>query len=120
MITLHHLRIGRSRCTVWALEEVGAQVELKVYQRDPVSFRAGEDLKEIHSLGKSPVIEDDGLVISESAAITAYLLEKYNTESQFAPPRSDRSGWATYTQWLHYPEGSVFASPDYENAPCAK
>lgn len=108
MITLHHLRIGRSIFTVWLLEELGAQYDLKVYHRDPVTMRAQEDLKLIHPLGKSPVIDDDGLVISESGAITSYLLEKLDTDHRLHPDRSDIKNWARFTQWLHYPEGSVF------------
>lgn len=108
MITLHHLRIGRSLFTAWLLEELEADYALKVYHRDPATMRAANDLKQIHPLGKSPVIEDDGLVISESGAITAYLLEKLDTAQSLSPPRSDLQAWARYTQWLHYPEGSVF------------
>lgn len=108
MLTLHHLRIGRSIFTVWLAEELGLDYELKVYHRDPETMRAQDDLKQIHPLGKSPVIDDDGLVLSESGAITSYLLEKHDSEHRFAPPRSDLRAWAQYTQWLHYPEGSVF------------
>lgn len=110
MITLHHLRIGRSIFTVWLLEELKTDYELKVYHRDPKTMRALQDLKQIHPLGKSPVIEDDGLIISESGAIASYLLEKFDQNHKFSPPRSDLKQWATFTQWLHYPEGSVFTS----------
>ncbi len=58
MLTIHHLRIGRSIFTVWQLEELGVEYALKEYLRDPVTMRAGDDLKLIHPLGKSPVIED--------------------------------------------------------------
>ncbi|MEX0738031.1 MAG: glutathione S-transferase family protein [Pseudohongiella sp.] len=108
MITLHHLRIGRSIFTVWLLEELGVEYDLKVYHRDPKTMRALDDLKQIHPLGKSPVIEDNGLVISESGAITSYLLEKFDREFKFSPPRSDLEQWGRFTRWLHYPEGSVF------------
>lgn len=108
MLTLHHLRIGRSIFTVWLAEELGLDYELKVYHRDPQTMRAQDDLKQIHPLGKSPVMEDDGLLLSESGAITSYLLEKHDSEHRFSPPRSDLQAWARYTQWLHYPEGSVF------------
>ena len=110
MITLHHLRIGRSLFTVWLLEELAVDYQLKVYHRDPITFRAGDDLKLIHPLGKSPVIEDDGLILSESAAIVSYILEKYDCAHVFSPARSELSRWAEYNQWLHYPEGSVFLS----------
>ena len=108
MITLHHLRIGRSIFTVWQLEELGAPYELEVYLRDPQTMHAPESLQVIHPLGKSPVIEDDGLIISESSAITTYLLERFDTDNRLSPPRSDLVQWAKFTQWLHYPEGSVF------------
>jgi glutathione S-transferase len=81
---------------------------LKVYHRHPETFLAQEDLKAVHPLGKSPLIEDGDLMISESSAITTYLLEKYDTAHNFAPARSDINKWANFTQWLHYPEGSVF------------
>ena len=109
MLTIHHLRIGRSIFTVWQLEELGVEYALKEYLRDPVTMLAGDDLKVIHPLGKSPVIEDGELVLSESGAITSYLLERFDTEGKFSPPRSELNAWATYNQWLHYSEGSVFA-----------
>lgn len=108
MIILHHLRIGRSIFTVWQLEELGIEYELKVYHRDPETFRAPDELRAIHPLGKSPVIEDGPLLLAESSAITTYLMEKFDVDHQFSPPRSDLQSWANYTQWLHYPEGSVF------------
>jgi glutathione S-transferase len=108
MLTIHHLRIGRSIFAVWLLEELELEYELKEYLRDPETMRAPPELKEIYPLGKSPVIEDDGLVLSESGAITTYLLEKHDKAGKFSPPRSDLRAWAEYVQWLHYAEGSVF------------
>ncbi len=107
MIRLHHLRIGRSLFTVWQLEELGAEYELEVYHRDEL-FRAPPELKAVHPLGKSPVIEVDDLTLSESGAITSYLLETLDADNRFAPARSELAAWAKFTQWLHYPEGSVF------------
>ncbi len=107
MLTIHHLRIGRSIFTVWLLEELGLDYELVEYHRNPDTMRAPPELKQVHPLGKSPVIEDDGIVLSESGAITAYLLHKYDSDSGFGPDDGE-AAWAEYTQWLHYPEGSVF------------
>jgi len=109
MITLHHLRIGRSIFTVWLLEEVAVEYELKVYMRDPETMRAQADLKAVHPLGKSPVIEDGDLLLAESGAITSYILEKHDVEHRLHPSTEDLSAWAKYTQWLAYPEGSVFS-----------
>ena len=108
MILVHHLRIGRPMFTVWLLEELGLEYELKIYLRDPKTMRAKADLKEAHPLGKSPVIEDRGLKLSESGAIASYLIDTYDKDHALAPPATDRIARAIYTQWLHYAEGSAF------------
>ena len=109
MITLHHLRIGRSLFCAWLLEELHLEYELKEYFRNPKTFRSQDDLKSVHPLGKSPIIEDGSLMLTESSAITTYLMEKYDSENEFHPCREKINTWAKYTQWLHYPEGSAFA-----------
>ena len=108
MITVHHLRVGRSIFCVWQLEEFGLDYELKVYHRNPETRRAPPELRDIHPLGKSPVIEIDGMVMAESGAITSYLLETRDPANTLSPPRSDHQAWAIFTQWLHYTEGSAF------------
>ena len=108
MITLHHLRIGRSIFTVWLLEEVGVDYQLEVYHRDE-TMRAPESLKQIHPLGKSPVIDDEGLVLSESGAITTYILNKYDTKNKFGAADNSDASKAELSQWIAYSEGSVFA-----------
>ncbi|WP_300375671.1 glutathione S-transferase family protein [Henriciella sp.] len=108
MITLHHLRIGRSIFTVWLLEEMQLDYELKVYHRNPETFRAQEDLAAATPLGKSPTLEDGDIMLTESGAIAAYLVDRYDSDGRFAPARSDHKAWAEYLRWLHYPEGSAF------------
>lgn len=109
MIKLHHLRIGRSIFTVWLFEEVSVEYILEVYHRNPETMRAPSSLQAIHPLGKSPVIEDGELILSESGAITEYILSKYDTEYRFHPNPQNVQERARYNQWLTYPEGSVFA-----------
>ncbi len=108
MLILHHLRIGRSIFTVWLLEELGLEYELKVYHRDPDTMRAPAELRDVHPLGKSPVIEVDGQVLSESGAITSYLLQTRDSANMLAPGKDDHPAWLNFTRWLHYPEGSAF------------
>lgn len=105
MITLHHLNKSRSKRIIWLLEELGLEYEVIAYQRDSVTFLAPPELKNIHPLGKSPVIEDDGLVISESGAITEYLIDKYGN-GKLAPKRGT-AAYVEYSQWLHFAEGSA-------------
>ena len=108
MIVLHHLVVGRSVFTAWLLEELGLDYELKVYHRLETR-RAPVELREVHPLGKSPVIESDGQVIAESGAIAEYLLERFDTEHRLSPSTEDWAERARFLQWLHYPEGSAFA-----------
>ncbi len=84
MITVHHLRVGRPIFTLWLIEELGLDYELKIYDRNEMG-RAPPELKEVHPLGKSPVIVDDGQVISESGAIAMHLIENYDSTGRFSP-----------------------------------
>ncbi len=108
MILVHHLRVGRAVFTVWLLEELGLDYELKIYLRDQ-NGRAQDDLKAAHPLGKSPVIEDGDIKLAESGAIASYLISRYDTQGLMSPPASDIAAYAEYSQWLHYTEGSAFA-----------
>ena len=58
MLTLHHLNDSRSQRILWLLEELGTPYEMKRYQRNAETRLAPPELKEIHPLGKSPVITD--------------------------------------------------------------
>ena len=108
MILIHHLRVGRSVFTVWLIEELGLDYELKIYDRNEMG-RAPPELKEAHPLGKSPVIEIDGQTLAESGAIATYLTDYYDPENTLAPPQSDKAARLSWLQWLHYSEGSAFA-----------
>lgn len=108
MIKLHHLRVGRSIFTAWLLEELGLEYELDIYDRNEQG-RAPPELKNVHPLGKSPVLEIDGSVLAESGAIALYLLEAYDAENALGPPQGDALAKAEWMQWLLYSEASAFA-----------
>ncbi len=105
MIKLHHLNQSRSKRIIWLLEELGLDYEVVAYQRDSVTFLAPPELKSVHPLGKSPVIEEEGTVITESGAITEYLIEKYGAD-KLAPKRGTQA-YTEYLQWLHFAESSA-------------
>ena len=62
MITVHHLEKSRSQRVLWLLEELGLPYEVKRYARHPKTSLAPPELMQVHPLGKSPVIVDDGRV----------------------------------------------------------
>lgn len=105
MIVVHHLNNSRSQRIVWLLEELGASYRLEKYQRDAKTNLAPPELRSIHPLGKSPVIEDAGLVISESGAIAEYLVERHGA-GRLAPPRGTPEH-VRYLHWMHFAEGTL-------------
>jgi glutathione S-transferase len=107
MITVHHLNESRSQRVLWLLEELGLEYEIKHYQRDKATMLAPASLREVHPLGKSPVITDGDLVIAESGAIVEYLIERYGNGRLIPPAGSlDRLRWR---YWLHFAEGTAMS-----------
>ena len=90
MIRVHHLNNSRSQRVLWLLEELGTPYEIVRYQRKP-NMLAPAELKRIHPLGKSPVIEDGGKKFAETGLIVEYLVERYGP--QLAPPRDSDLYW---------------------------
>ena len=105
MITVHHLNDSRSQRVLWLLEELGVCYEVKRYQRDARTLLAPPELKAIHPLGKSPVVDDGGVRVAETGAIVEYLLETHGG-SALRPARGTPEG-RRFTYWLHYAEGSA-------------
>lgn len=104
MITLHHLEQSRSLRILWALEELGVEYQVEHYKRLP-TFAAPPELKQIHPLGKAPVLTDGDLTIAESAVILEYLQQTYDKENKFKP--KDSKDLIQYNYWMHYAEGSL-------------
>ena len=105
MITVHHLNNSRSQRVLWLLEELGMPYEIKKYERDPVSMLAPESLRQVHPLGKSPVITDGGVTVAESGAIVEYLVERHGG-GRLAPAAGTPER-LRYSYWLHFAEGSA-------------
>jgi glutathione S-transferase len=101
-IVLHHLELSRSTRVLWALEEMGLDYEIKTYKRDK-NFRADPALKEVHPLGKSPVVQVDGMALAESAAILEHLVEM--GDGTLRPQTPQERQQVRY--WLHFAEGTL-------------
>lgn len=103
-ITVHHLENSRSQRVLWMLEELGLPYTVRRYERDKKTMLAPPELAQVHPLGKSPVIEDDGLIVAETGAIVEYLVEKGDGKLGSPAHREDA---LRYRFWLHYAEGSM-------------
>lgn len=104
MIRLHHLNRSRSHRILWLLEEIGQPYEVTAYARDAKTNLAPPELLKVHSLGKSPMIDIDGRLVTESGAITEVLC------ARFAPqmiPDAGSDAHITHLELMHFAEGSA-------------
>ena len=104
-LIVHHLNNSRSQRILWLLEEIGAPYEIKFYDRDPVTNLAPPELIAIHPLGKSPVLEDAGRIVIESAAIAEYICDYHGGEKLV--PQRGTDDHVRHLQWMHFAEGSA-------------
>lgn len=104
-IIVHHLNNSRSQRILWLLEELGVDYEIRHHQRDAVTNLAPPELLAIHPLGKSPVIEDEGRTVYESAAIVEYLCERHG--GAHLVPQRGTDDHVRYTEYMHFAEGSA-------------
>ena len=105
MLKVHHLNNSRSQRILWLLEELGTPYEIVKYQRMSPMPLAPPELKEVHPLGKSPVITDGDRTIAESGAIVEYIIDRYGNGRLRPKPGSD--DYWKYVEWMHYAEGSA-------------
>ncbi|QLC24142.1 glutathione S-transferase [Parasphingopyxis algicola] len=103
-VLVHHLENSRSQRILWLLEELELDYEVKRYDRDPKTMLAPPELKQVHPLGKSPVITVDDRTLIETGAIVEYLVAKAGG-ALGAPAHVEES--LRYRQFLHYAEGSL-------------
>jgi len=104
-IIVHHLNNSRSQRVLWLLEELGVDYEIRHYQRDAVTNLAPPELKAVHPLGKSPLLEIDGRVIEESGAIVQVLCERFGNGAWLPVGSSDDA--LRHLELMHFAEGSA-------------
>ncbi|TMG99404.1 MAG: glutathione S-transferase [Betaproteobacteria bacterium] len=106
MITIYHLDTSRSERIVWLMEELGLEYRLELFQRND-NGSAPDALREIHALGKAPVIRDGDTVLAESGAIVDYIVHRYAADRLAVAPAA--AAYARYIYWFHFAEGSLMS-----------
>jgi glutathione S-transferase len=95
-IVLYHHPFSRASGTLWMLEEVGVDYELRW-----VDIRAGEqkkpELVKLNPMGKLPTLVDGDTVVTENAAIGLYLADRYALGKLAPKPDDPQRG--TYLRW---------------------
>lgn len=97
--------MSRGRIIRWALEEVGQPYEAVVIDlsamKDPAYLA-------VNPMGKVPAIRHGGVVVTEAAAICAYLADAF-PQTGLAPPPGDKARGA-YFRWLFFTAGPLEAA----------
>lgn len=92
--------MSRAVTTHWMLTELNAE-----HEQVMVDFQAGDsrsaEYRALNPMGKVPTLLDDGVVVTEVAAICAYLADKY-PEKGLAPP-IDSPQRGSYYRYLFFP-----------------
>lgn len=96
--------MSRGQMVRWMLEEVGAPYETHLL--DYRTSMKAPDYLAINPMGKVPAIRHDGVVVTEVAAICAYLADAF-PDAGLAPPPAQRGD---YYRWLFFAAGPVEAA----------
>lgn len=103
-LTLYTNPMSRGRIARWMLEEVGQPYETVML--DYGTTMKAPDYLAVNPMGKVPAITHGDTVVTENAAICAYLADVF-PDAGLAPPASDRG---TYYRWLFFTAGPVEAA----------
>ena len=103
-LTLYTNPMSRGRIARWMLEEVGMPY-------DTVLLEFGSTMKEaaflaMNPMGKVPVLKHGDTIVSEAAAICAYLADAF-PEKKLAPALGERGA---YYRWLFFAAGPLEAA----------
>ena len=102
-LIFYHNPQSRGRIVRWMLEELGQPYETDVIGYDQMK---SESYLAVHPLGKVPAIKHGGHVVTECAAICAYLADVFPEAG--LGPRADEK--ADYYRWLFYAAGPLEAA----------
>jgi len=98
-LTLYHAIPSRSSIARWMLEEVGEPYDVHL-----LSLQKGENrvpaYLAVNPMGKVPALDHDGVVITEAAAICAYLADTFPNAKLNVPVGDKRRG--PYLKWLFF------------------
>lgn len=105
-ITFYTNPMSRGRIARWMLEEVGEPYETMLL--DYGTTMKGPEYLAINPMGKVPAIKHGDTVVTEGAAICAYLADMFPNKGLAPPPGSPLRG--PYYRWMFFAAGPVEAS----------
>ena len=103
-LVLYTNPMSRGQIARWMLEEVGAEYRTEILQYGPEM--KSEDFLAVNPMGKVPTIRHGDVVVTEAAAICAYLADAF-PEAGLAPPPGKRGA---YYRWMFFAAGPLEAA----------
>ncbi|QDM18004.1 glutathione S-transferase family protein [Tardiphaga sp. vice278] len=103
MITLYHCARARSFRPLWTLEEMQLPYELKMLPFPPRAL--AKEYLAVNPLGTIPLLIDGDTRMTESAAITQYLVSKYGPTPLAVGV--DEPDYGAFLNWLHFGEATL-------------
>ena len=94
---LHHQPRSRSTRVLWLLEELGIPFDLTVMSREE---KQTPEYRALHPLGRSPVLEEDGGPVFESAALILHIADQHLDAGLIGPLGSHERG--LHYQWCFF------------------
>ena len=105
-LTLYTNPQSRGRIVRWMLEEVGRPYETVVL--DYGTTMKAPDYLAINPMGKVPAIRHGDTIVTEAAAICAYLADAF-PEAGLAPPHGSKAR-GPYYRWMFFAAGPIEAA----------
>ncbi|MGV8936777.1 MAG: glutathione S-transferase family protein [Allorhizobium sp.] len=96
--------MSRGRIARWMVEETGVPYVAEIVAFGPAMKSA--DYRSVNPMGKVPAIRHGDIIVTESAAICAYLADAF-PEAKLAPPPGARG---SYYRWLFFAAGPLEAA----------
>jgi glutathione S-transferase len=96
MITIHHLSVSQSDRVVWLMEELGLPYKMVWHMRGPDGLMPPSYVA-LHPASTAPVVEDEGKMLVESAAILEYIAHKYGGGKLTVAPNTPH-----YFEYLYF------------------
>jgi len=103
-LTLYHAAPSRSSITRWMLEEVGEPYDIHLLNLSNGDTHAPDYLA-VNPMGKVPALKHGDVVITEAAAICAYLADEFPRAKLNVPIGDARRG--PYLKWLFFGPGCI-------------
>ena len=106
-LTLYHAAPSRSSIARWMLEEIGEPYDIRLLSLSKGENRAADYLA-VNPMGKVPALKHGDTVITEAAAICAYLADEFPRAKLNVPIGTPRRG--VYLKWLFFGPNCIEAA----------